>query len=66
MGVARPQESGDELTRLSIEDQERVIDVLPEVAVVVALFLIAMGGIIGGIEVQQNLLWSTILGAIRG
>jgi hypothetical protein len=38
--------------------------VLLEVAVVVALFLIAVSGLIGGIEVQHNLLWGTILAAL--
>jgi hypothetical protein len=64
MGVARSQECGDELACICVEDQERVVDMLLVVAVVVTLFLIAVGGIVCGIEVEQDLLWGTILATL--
>jgi hypothetical protein len=63
MGVARSQNSSDELACVSIEDQKRMVDVLPEVAVVVTLFLITVGRIVCGIEVQKDLFRSTIFAA---
>ncbi|MDQ3603337.1 MAG: hypothetical protein M3385_05710 [Actinomycetota bacterium] len=45
MGVACPQECGDELARIPVEDQKRVVDVLLEVAVILAFFLIAVSGV---------------------
>jgi hypothetical protein len=62
--VARSQDGRDQLARLSVEDHKRVIDVLLEVTVIVALLLIAVGGIVRGIEVEQHLLRSTVLATL--
>jgi hypothetical protein len=59
MGVACPQNSADQLACVSIEDQKRMVDVLPEVAVVVTLLLITVGRIVCGIEVQQKIFFGT-------
>jgi hypothetical protein len=45
MGVARPQERTDKVPALSVEDEQGMVHVLLVVAMVVAAFLIAMGGI---------------------
>jgi hypothetical protein len=60
MGIACSQESRDQLPRVPIEDQERVVDVLFEVAVVVALFLITVGGIVRCVEIEKDLLRGAI------
>jgi hypothetical protein len=49
MGIAGSTDRGDELTRLAIEDHERMVQM---VAVVEAAFLISLGGFIGGVKVE--------------
>jgi len=63
VGVTRSQDGRNELTALPVEDEQGMVDVLLVVAVVVAAFLIAMGGIVGRVEVEQNLLRSRVFGA---
>jgi hypothetical protein len=54
VGVAGAQHRGDDLPRLAIEDQQRMVHVLPKVAVVGAPVLLAMGRIVGAIEVEHD------------
>ncbi len=56
MSVARPQQRGYEVSALAIEDQKRMVHMLLVVAVVEAAFLLSMGGIVGRVEVQKDLL----------
>jgi hypothetical protein len=56
VGIAGAQHGGDELAGVAVEDQQRVIHVLAEVAVVGRAFLLAVGGIIGAVTVQQDVL----------
>ena len=60
MGVAAPQQHADQMSTLAVEDAQRMVDVLLVVAVVVATFLITVGGICSRIEVQKHLLRSAI------
>ena len=46
---------------LAVEDDERMVDVLPIVAVVEGAFLLSVGGICGSIKVQKYFLRSAIL-----
>jgi hypothetical protein len=55
VGVSRPEERRDQVPALAVEDQERMVHVLLVVTVVVATFLIAVGGIVRGIEIQEHL-----------
>src|SRR5215208_1441641 len=61
MGVAGPQKRRDQVPALAVEDEQRMVDVLAVVAVVVAAFLLAVGGVVGCVEVQKNLIWSAVL-----
>ena len=61
MSVSCPKERRDEVPTLAVKDQEWMVHVLLVVAMVVATFLIAMGGVVGGIEVQKDFLRSAIL-----
>jgi hypothetical protein len=56
VGVARPQQRRDQVPRVAVEDEQGMVDVLLEVTVVVGAFLIAVGGVVRGIEVQHDLL----------
>ena len=53
VGGARPQDRRDEVPGLAVEDEQGMVHVLPEVAVVGAPFLVAVGRIVGGVEVQE-------------
>jgi hypothetical protein len=59
VGVATPQQRADQVPALPVEDDQRMVDVLLVVAVVVATFLIAVGGVCGGVEIQEHSLWSS-------
>src|SRR5829696_3237645 len=61
MGVSRPQKRRDEVPAFSVEDDQRMVDVLPIVAVVVTVFLFSVDGICGCIEVQKHFLRSAVL-----
>jgi hypothetical protein len=54
MSIAGPQECRDELVCLTVEHHQRVVHVGLVVAVVVGSFLVAVGGVVCGVEVQQN------------
>ena len=47
VGVARPQKRRYEVPRLPVEDEQGMVQVLLVVAVLVAPFLLAVGGICG-------------------
>ncbi len=47
MGVSRPKERREKMSRLAVEDEKRMIHVLAVVAVVMAPLLIAVGGVSG-------------------
>ena len=49
VGIARPQDRGDQLVAIPVEEQQGVIHVLAIVAVVGGAFLVAVGGIVGAI-----------------
>jgi hypothetical protein len=55
VGIASSQNDRNELARLTVEDQKRMIHVLLVVAVVVGAFLLTMGRIVGRVEVQKDL-----------
>jgi len=64
VGVARPQQSTDQVPALPVEDDQRMIHVLLVVAVanrtwLIGAFLIAVGGVCGGVEIQEHPLWSS-------
>jgi hypothetical protein len=61
MGVSRSQERRDEMSALAVEDDQRMVDVLPIVAVVVTTFLFSVDWICGRIEIQKHFLRSAIL-----
>jgi hypothetical protein len=54
VGVACPQKRRDQVPALAIEDEQQMIHVLPIVAVVVAPFLLSVGGVVCGVEVQKH------------
>ena len=64
MGVARPKERADQVPAFAVEDEQGMVDVLFVVAVVVATFLIAVGGICGRVEVQEYLFRSSVLASL--
>src|SRR5215211_306113 len=53
VGVATSQECRDELVCLSVEDEQRMVHTRAVVAVVEGALLLAVGGIVGGIEIQK-------------
>ncbi len=54
------QDGRDELAGVAIEDQERVIHVLAVEAVVGDPFLLAMRGIIGAIQIEDDVRWDPV------
>ena len=54
-GVSRPQARGQQATGMALEDQHGMIHVLAVGAVEEAELLLAVGGIVGGIEIEQDL-----------
>jgi hypothetical protein len=56
----------DEMPRLAVEDQKGMVDVPREVTVVVTLFLVAVGAVCSGIEVEQYLFRSAVLAVLCG
>jgi hypothetical protein len=64
VGVARPKERRDQVPRVPVENEQGVVHVLLEVAVVVGALLIAVGGVVGGIEVQDDLLRDAPFGSL--
>ena len=64
VGVARPQERRDQVPALPVEDEQGVVHVLLEVAVVVGALLISVGGVVGGIEIQDDLLRDAPFGSL--
>ena len=61
MSVARPKERADQVSTLTIEDQEWVVHLLSVIAMVEGAFLLSVYRIVGCIEVQKHLLGSTVL-----
>src|SRR5215210_295176 len=61
VGVAGPQKRRDQVPALAVEDEQRMIHVLPIVAVVVGTFLLSMGGVVGRVEVQKHALRGALL-----
>ena len=57
---ARPQHGGDELARLPVEDQQRVVHVLAIIAMVGHAFLPAVGRIVRAIKVEHDVRGHTI------
>jgi hypothetical protein len=51
---AGAQDGGDEVVRLAVEDEQRVVHVLAVVAVVAAVLLVAVGRVVGAIQVEQE------------
>ena len=51
---AGPQDGGDELVGLAVEDEQRMIHVLAVVAVVGAAFLLAVRRVVGAIQIEQD------------
>ncbi len=45
---------------LTVEDEQRMVDVLAVIAVIEGAFLLSVYRIVGGVEVQKDLLWSAI------
>ena len=54
VGVARAQDGGDELVGVAVEDQQRVVHVLAVVAVVGGPLLLAVGRVVGPVQVEQD------------
>ncbi len=54
-GVSRPQARRQQASGVALEDQHGVIHVLAVSAVEEAELLLAVGGIVGGIEIEQDL-----------
>ncbi len=54
-GVSRSQSRRQQASGVALEDQHRMIHVLVVGAVEEAELLLAMGGIVGGIDIQQDL-----------
>src|SRR5215208_186661 len=54
VGVSCPQERRYEMPALAVEDDQRMVDVMLVVAVVVTTFLLPVGGIVRRVEVQQH------------
>lgn len=52
MGVSRPQQRRDEMPRLAVEDEQRIVHMLTVIAVVVRAFLLSVSGICGRVEVK--------------
>jgi hypothetical protein len=61
VSVSCPQECRDEVRTLTVEDDERMVDVLLVIAVVEGAFLLSVGGICDSIKVQKYFLRSAIL-----
>ena len=60
VGVVGPKERRDQVPALAVEDEQRMVDVLAIVAMVVAPFLLPVGGVCGRVEVQKHSLRGTI------
>jgi hypothetical protein len=58
VGVGAPQDCCDELVSLSVEDEQGVVHARFVVAMVEGAFLLAVGGIICGVEIQKHPLGS--------
>jgi hypothetical protein len=56
VSVPRSKERRDQVPALAVEDQKRMIHVLRVIAVVVGTFLLPVGRIVRGVEVQKHLL----------
>ncbi len=54
MAITRTQHGRDELVRLAVEDEQRVVHVLAVVPVVGAAFLLPVGRIIRAVEVEHD------------
>lgn len=61
VSVARPQQRADQMPALAVEDHEWVVHMLTVVAMVGRAFLISVCGIIGRIEIQEDLPRSAVL-----
>ncbi len=61
MGVSRPKERRYEVPTLAVEDQERVVDMLAVIAVVVGAFLLAVGRVVCRVELQKHPVGHTVL-----
>jgi hypothetical protein len=64
VGVAGAQHSRDQLAALTVEDDQRMVDVLLVVAMIVAAFLFAVGRIFCGVKVEQDPLGQPSLAAL--
>lgn len=64
MGVTPPQQRADQVSTLPVEDHKRMVDVLSVIAVVLGAFLIAVGGVVCGIEVQKHFLGNTLFASL--
>jgi hypothetical protein len=62
VGIARTQHRGQGKAVAAVEDEERVIHVLFVITVEEAELLLAMGGVIGGVHVQDDDLAGTGMG----
>ena len=49
------------MPRVAVEDEQGVVYMLLEVAVVVRAFLITVGGVVRGVEVQKHFIWRALL-----
>ena len=54
-GISRSQACGQQTSGVTLEDQHGVIHVLAITTVEEAELLLAMSGIVGGVDVEQNL-----------
>ena len=54
VGVARPQHCGQRKAGAAVEDEKRMIHMLLVIAVEEAELLLPMGGIVGGVHVQDD------------
>jgi hypothetical protein len=52
---ARPQSGGQQTTGVTLKDQQGMIHVLVITTIEEAELLLAVSGIVGGIDIQQNL-----------
>ncbi len=46
------------MPRLAVEDEKRMVHMLPVVAVVARAFLLTVGGLVGRVEIHKHLLGS--------
>jgi hypothetical protein len=64
VGVSRSKQRCDQVPALAVEDQKRMVDVLLVIAVVVGAFLIAVGRIVRGVEIQKHLLRRSVFASL--